>query len=128
MKALFVFTGFIALVLIFWSILARIMGIESFSYIFPLCLVSIGVFFITGFLKNMVEKKRFEDFLRQQRENKDVQRKIENREIDPGDKYGRAKVKATYRPRKAGLNWTGGSVHGAVPKRTDRKEFLSGNR
>ena len=128
MKALFVFTGFIALVLIFWSILARIMGVESFSYVFPLCLVSIGVFFFTGFLKNKAEKKNFEDYLRQQRENKQVQRKMENGEIDPGDTHGRAKVKASYRPRKTGLNWTGASVHGAVPKRKDRKEFLSGNR
>jgi hypothetical protein len=48
--------------------------------------------------------------------------------VEPGDKTGRAKVRAQYRDRNTGVNWTGASVHGAVPHRKPRRKFLSGNR
>jgi DNA-binding protein H-NS len=79
-------------------------------------------------LKNLAEKRKFEEFLENMKRDKDLQEKLKKEKIDPGDKSGRAKIKAFYRERNSGVTWTGASVHGAVPKRNKRRDFLPKNR
>ena len=104
------------------------MDMPSFRISFPLTIISIGLFFGAGILKNRAEKRKFEEFLESKKRDKELQEKLKEEKIDSGDKTGRAKVKAYYKDRKIGLSWTGASVHGAVPKRNKRRGFLPKNR
>ena len=90
--------------------------------------LSIALFFGIGLLKNRAEKRKFEEFLEHVKRDQELQEKIKDEKIDPGDKTGRAKVKAYFKERNSGLSWTGGSVHGTVPKRNKRRTFLPKNR
>ena len=128
MRSLFVFTGLATVAMIFWSTLAYLMGMPSFRVSLPLTIISIILFLGVGLLKNRVEKRRFEEFLEDLKRDQELQEKIKNEKIDPGDKTGRAKVKAYFKERNSGLSWTGGSVHGTVPKRNKRRTFLPKNR
>ena len=99
MRALFILTGFITILLV-----------------------------LVGILKNRHDRKKFKEFLeslkRKQRLNEEPEKEV----AVPGKNPIRSKIRARYRPRKVGLNWTGASVHGAVPRRKDRREFLDGKR
>jgi len=128
MRSLSVFTGLVAVAMIFWSALAYLLGTPSFRVSLPLTIISIVLFLGVGLLKNRVEKRRFEEFLEDMKRDQELQEKIKNEKIDPGDKTGRAKVKAYFKERNSGLSWTGGSVHGTVPKRNKRRSFLPKNR
>jgi hypothetical protein len=128
MRKLFALTGLITIGLIFWTALGYLMDLSSFRLIFPLCIASILAFFITGFLKNRDENRRFREFLASKEEDKEVQKKLKNERVEPGDKTGRAGVKTYFKERNVGVNWTGASVHGAVPQRRKRKTFLPKNR
>ena len=128
MKKLFAITGLIAVGLVFWTALGYLMDMPSFPVILPLCIISIIAFFITGFLKNIEDNRKFREFLESREKDKDIQEKLWNEKIDPGDKTGRAGVKTYFKERNAGVNWTGASVHGAVPQRRKRRTFLSKNR
>jgi len=128
MRSLFVFTGLLTVAMIFWSTLAYLLGMPSFRFAFTLTIISIALFFGIGLLKNRAEKKKFEEFLEHVKRDQELQEKIKDEKIDPGDKTGRAKVKAYFKERNSGLSWTGGSVHGTVPKRNKRRSFLPKNR
>ena len=128
MKNLFALTGLITVAMIFWSTLGFLMDLPSFQTSFPLTIISIVLFFGAGILKNLAEKRKFEEFLESLQRDKDLQEKIKEEKIDPGDKTGRARIKAYYKDRHTGLSWTGASVHGAVPKRNKRRTFLPKNR
>ncbi|MFC2098696.1 hypothetical protein ACFLSP_03015 [Bacteroidota bacterium] len=128
MRRLFVISGLLALGMIFWAALGYLMNLPSFPVVLWLCFTSILVFIGTGFIKNHVEHRRFQEFLEEQRRDKQVQQKLENERIAPGDKTGRAKVKTYFKERNVGVNWTGASVHGAVPHRKKGRSFLSKNR
>jgi hypothetical protein len=128
MRSLFVFSGLIAVVMIFWSTLGYLMDMPSFRISFPLAIMSIVLFFWAGMLKKRAEKRKFEEFLERMKRDRDLQEKLKYEKIDPGDKTGRAKIKAYYKERNSGLSWTGASVHGAVPKRNKRRSFLPKNR
>jgi hypothetical protein len=128
MKNLFALTGLIAVALIFWASLGFLMDMPSFRISFPLSIISIVLFFGAGMLKNRAEKRKFEEFLEGLKQDKVLQDKLKEKKIDPGDKTGRARIKAYYKDRNIGLSWTGASVHGAVPKRNKRRTFLPKNR
>ena len=128
MKSLFVFTGLLTVAMIFWSTLAYLLGMPSLRISLPLTIISIVLFFGAGMLKNRAEKIQFEEFLENKKQDRELQDKIRDEKIDPGDKTGRARVKAYYKERNSGLSWTGASVHGAVPKRNKRRSFLPKNR
>lgn len=128
MKSLFAISGLVAGVMIFWSSWAYLLGMPSLKTIFPLTILSIVFFLGIGLLKNREEKRKFKAFLDDLKNNQELQEKIKNEKIDPGDKTGRAKVKAYFKERNNGLSWTGSSVHGAVPKRNKRRSFLPKNR
>jgi hypothetical protein len=128
MRSLFVFTGLVTIAMIFWTTLGYLLGMPSFRISFPLSIISVVLFLGVGLLKNHAEKRKFEAFLEQMKRDPELQEKIKDERIDPGDKTGRAKVRAYYKERNSGLTWTGGSVHGTVPKRTKRRRFLSKNR
>ena len=128
MRSLFGFTGFLTIVMIFWSVLAYMLGKPSFRVSLPLTIISIIMFLGVGLLKNRVEKRKFEEFLEDLKRDRELQEKLKYEKIDPGDKTGRAKVRAYYKERNSGLSWTGGSVHGTVPKRNKRRSFLPKNR
>jgi hypothetical protein len=128
MRSLFAFTGVVAVAMIFWSALAYLLGMPSFRISLPLTLISIALFLGVGLLKNRDEKRKFEEFLEHVKRDQELQEKIKDEKIDPGDKTGRAKVKAYFKERNIGLSWTGASVHGAVPKRNKRRPFLPKNR
>lgn len=128
MSGLLILSGLVTVAMIFWTSLAYLLGKPSLSTIFPLTIISIVLFLGVGLMKNRVEKKKFEKFLEDMKQNQELQEKIKNEKIDPGDKTGRAKVKAYYKERNIGLSWTGASVHGAVPKRNKRRSFLPKNR
>jgi len=128
MRSLFVFTGLLSAAMIFWSTLAYLLGMPSFRIVFPLTIISIALYFGIGLLKNRAEKRKFEEFLEHVKQDQELQEKIKDEKIDPGDKTGRAKVKAYFKERNSGLSWTGGSVHGTVPKRNKRRIFLPKNR
>lgn len=128
MRSLFVFTGLLSAAMIFWSTLAYLLGMPSFRIVFPLTIISIALYFGIGLLKNRAEKRKFEEFLEHVKQDQELQEKIKDEKIDPGDKTGRAKVKAYFKERNSGLSWTGGSVHGTVPKRNKRRTFLPKNR
>jgi hypothetical protein len=128
MKNLFAFTGLIAVGMIFWATLGYLMDMPTLPIRFTLAFISIVLFFSVGILKNRAEKRKFEEFLELKRRDRDMQEKLKDEKIDPGDKTGRAKVKAYYKERNSGLSWSGGSVHGTVPKRTKRRSFLPKNR
>jgi len=128
MRSLSVFTGLVAVAMIFWSALAYLLGMPSFRVSLPLTIISIVLFLGVGLLKNRVEKRRFEEFLEDMKRDQELQEKIKDEKIDLGDKTGRAKVRAYYKERNSGLSWTGGSVHGTVPKRNKRRSFLPKNR
>jgi hypothetical protein len=91
-------------------------------------MISIILFLAIGVLKNREEKRKFEEYLEELKRDRDLQEKLRSEKIDPGDKTGRAKVKAYFKDRNVGLSWTGASVHGAVPKRNKRRSFLPKNR
>ncbi len=128
MRRLFVLSGLITLALIFWAALGYLMDLPSFRAVLPLCLFSIAIFFVTGFLKNREERQKFREFLASKERDKDVQEKLRNERVEPGDKTGRAGVKTYFKERNVGVNWTGASVHGAVPQRKKRRTFLPKNR
>jgi len=128
MKMLFRFTGLVVVGLIFWTSLGYLLDLPSFPVVLPVCMAGIFVFFTLGFLKNREEKKRFREYLSSLEQDQNVQKKLKNERIDPGDKTGRAGVKTYFREGNTGLNWTGASVHGAVPQRKKRRTFLPKNR
>jgi hypothetical protein len=128
MKSLFVFTGLLSVALIFWATLGYLMDMPSFKYVLPLSIISIILFLGSVLLKNLAEKRKFEAFIESKKRDKELQEKLKNEKVDPGDKTGRAKVKTYFKERNAGLSWTGASVHGAVPKRNKRRSFLPKNR
>ena len=128
MKRLFGITGIIDVGLIFWAAIGYLMDLPSFRAALPLSIAGILVFLAAGILKNRAEQRKFREFIESQKRDKDVQEKLKNEAIEKGDKTGRAGVKAQYRERNTGLNWTGASVHGAVPHRKKRRSFLPKNR
>jgi hypothetical protein len=128
MRTLFNITGLIAVLMIFWAALGYLMDLSSLPLVFPLSIFSILVFLGTGFLKNRAENRKFKEFLESKKGDKKVQEKLQNERIEPGDKTGRAGVKAYFKDRDVGVNWTGASVHGAVPQRKRRRSFLPKNR
>lgn len=128
MKKLFVFSGLVAVAMIFWAVLGYLMDRPSFPLVFPFAIGSVILFFLAGLLKNREEKRKFEVFLDSKKRDMDLQEKLKDERIDPGDKTGRARIKAYYKDRNIGLSWTGASVHGAVPKRNKRRNFLPKNR
>jgi hypothetical protein len=81
-----------------------------------------------GFLKNRDENHKFREFLASKEKDGEVQEKLRNEKIEPGDKTGRSGVKTHFKERNVGVNWTGASVHGAVPHRKKRRTFLPKNR
>lgn len=127
MRLLFILTGFVALGMIFWSALGFLMGLPSFPGTLPFSLLAVLLFLGTGFLKNSLERRKFKDFLESNERDPEVQSKLKKERVEPGDKTGRARVKAEYKDRNTGVNWTGASVHGAVPHRKKRRTFLSRN-
>jgi hypothetical protein len=114
--------------MILWATLGYLLDMPSFQFVFPLTILGIFLFLGVGILKNHVEKRKFEEFLEELKRDQDLQEKLKAEKIDPGDKTGRAKVKAYFKERNIGLSWTGASVHGAVPKRNKRRSFLPKNR
>ena len=128
MRSLFVFTGLVTVAMIFWATLGYLLGMPSFRISFPLTIISVVLFLGIGLLKTYAERRKFEAFLEHMKRDPELQEKIKDERIDPGDKTGRAKVRAYYKERNSGLTWTGGSVHGTVPKRTKRRRFLPKNR
>ena len=127
-RSLFIFTGLGMVAMIFWSALAYLMAMPSLRVSLLLTTISMVLFLGTGLLKNLAEKRKFEAFLEYLKRDKNLQEKLKNEKIDPWDKTGRAKIKAYYRERYSGVTWTGASVHGAVPKRNKRRDFLPRNR
>ena len=127
-RILFTSTGILTIGMIFWAALGYLMDLASFNVILPLCCASILAFMGTGFLKNYFERRKFRELIESKKQDRKLQEKIRNERIYMGDKTGRAKVKVEYRARNAGLNWTGASVHGAVPQRKKRRSFLPRNR
>jgi hypothetical protein len=125
---LFALTGLVTVAMIFWSALAYLLGMPSFRLSFPLTILSIVLFFGVGLLRNRTEKRKFKAYLEHLKQDPELQEKIKDEKIHPGDKTGRARVKAHYPERNSGLSWTGASVHGAVPKRNKRRDFLPKNR
>lgn len=128
MRGLLILSGLLTVAMIFWSSLAYLLGKPSFSIILPLTIINIILFLGVGLLKNRAEKRKFEEFLEELKRDRQLQEKIKDEKIDPGDKTGRAKVRAYYKERNSGLSWTGGSVHGTSPKRNKRRSFLPKNR
>jgi hypothetical protein len=128
MKLLFRICGLLTLGLIFWAALAYLMDKPSFSYVRWLLLASILFYLIAGILKNRSEKRAFQEFLLEKQRDKKVQEKLQDERIEPGDKTGRAGVKAKYRDRNSGVDWMPANVHGAVPARKKRRSFLPKNR
>jgi hypothetical protein len=128
LKRLFTITGLMAVALLFWTVLAFLMDFSSFRLSLICTLGGILLFLATGILKNRTEHRNFQKFLDSQRKDKAIQEKLKNERIGPVNKSGRAKVKAVYKERNMGLNWTGASVHGAVPHRKKRRSFLPKNR
>ncbi len=128
MRGLLILSGLVTVAMIFWSSMAYLLGMPSFRTLLPLSILSIVLFLGVGLMKNRVEKRNFEKFLEDLKQNRDLQEKIKNEKIDSGDKTGRAKVKAYYKERNSGLTWMGANVHGAVPKRNKRRSFLPKNR
>jgi hypothetical protein len=126
-RMLFVLSGMLAVGLIFWAALAYLMDLPSFPLAMPLCIAGIVLFLVTGSMKNLEEKRRFREFLESRKRDPEVQENLRSEKVEAGDKTGRAGVKARYRERNTGLNWTGASVHGAVPQRKKRRGFLSKN-
>lgn len=114
--------------MIFWAAVGYLLASPSFRVALPLAIFAVLAFLATGFLKNRAEHRDFRDFIESQKRDKSVQEKLKDEAIYPGDKAGRAKVRSKYRDRNTGLNWTGASVHGAVPHRKKRRDFLSKNR
>jgi hypothetical protein len=128
MRMLFTLTGLMALGLIFWAGLGYLMDLDTFPLALTLAITGILAFLVIGVLKNQAEQRRFREFLESQNRDREVQEKRKNESVRPGDRTGRAKVKAEYRERNTGVNWTGASVHGATPHRKQRRTFLSKNR
>jgi hypothetical protein len=128
MRILFTLTGLLALGIIFWAVLGYLMDLPSFSVSFPLCIIFIGMFFLAGVLKNREERRKFREFLESRKRDNALQERLKDERIEPGDKTGRTKVKTYFRDRNVGVNWTGASVHGAVPHRKKRRTFLPKNR
>jgi hypothetical protein len=128
MRPVFVLAGLLALALIFWTVLGYLLGLPSFRLVFPLSIGGIVLFFVTGYLKNREERRKFEEYLESRKRDPEVQEKIRNGELESGDKIGYAKSWGHYRDRNTGVNWTGASVHGAVPHRRPRRNFLPGFR
>jgi hypothetical protein len=128
MKSLFAFTGLVTAAMVLWSILGYLMDMSSFPVVFSLTLISTFGFLAVGVMKNRAEKRKFKEYLEELKRDRDLQEKLKSEKIDPGDKTGRAKVKAYFKDRNIGLSWTGASVHGAVPKRNKRRSFLPKNR
>jgi len=128
MRTLFNITGILTIGMIFWAALGYLMDLSSFSLILPLCCASILLYFGIGFLKNYIERRKFREFIESQKQDPELQDKIKKERIATEDKTGRANTKIYYKDRNTGLNWTGASVHGAVPHRKKRRTFLPKNR
>ena len=128
MRTLFNSTQIIAIGLIFWAALGYLMNLPSFPVVLPLSITSIAISLAAGFLKNHQERRKFKEFLESKKRDSELQEKRKDEQLEPGDKTGRSKVKAYFKERNVGLNWTGASVHGAVPQRKKRRSFLPKNR
>ena len=101
MRSLLVFTGFVTVAMIFWSTLAYLMGMPTFRISFPLTIISIVVFLGVGILRNRAEKRKFQEYIEHLKRDQGLQDKIREEKIDPGDKTGRAKIKAYYKERNS---------------------------
>ncbi len=128
MRKLFIIAGIVAIGMIFWVSLGYLMDLSSFRVVLWICIFSIVLFFLTGFIKNYIEHKKFKEFIKEQKNSKEVQEKLQNERIETGDKTGRAKVKATYREQNSGVDWLAANVHGAVAHRKKKRPFLPKNR
>ena len=121
--------------LIFWAALGYLMDWPSFRIIRWVCLGSIGLYFLTGILKNLAERKEFQRFLEEQREDRDVQEKLQKeRSVRAGSGGGKGLtggkrgVESAFKDKKTGIDWMPANVHGSVPARKKRRSFLSKNR
>jgi hypothetical protein len=128
MRIIFILSGMLAIVLIFWAALGCLLDLPSFPLVLPLSIAGIVLFLLAGFLKNLDERRRFSEFLESKKRDPEVQAMLSKEKVEAGDKTGRAKVKAYFREGNAGVNWTGASVHGAVPQRKLKRIFLPKNR
>lgn len=69
----------------------------SFWIVLPVTIVVIAGFFLTGFLKNLDEKRKFRDFLDSQERDPDVQKKLKDERIETGKNTGRPAIKTHFK-------------------------------
>ena len=127
MRIALVINGIIAVFLVFAAFLTFMMDYPSLRFFMPAAVSSVVLLLALAVYNNYLQNKKFRRFIQHNKENKELQEKLQQSRLSYKDKTGRAKVPGKYTTRKIGNVWTGNNLHGAVPNRQDRRKFLTGN-
>lgn len=95
-------------------------------YALPVNIILFVILLASAIYNNYLENKKFRQFL--------VDVKQDRAFINGNDRPSKAPDEKSrlnsgeyshYKTRKSGLSWSAGTVHGAVPKRGEKRKFLS---
>ena len=105
------------------SFVAFMMDWEIARYAVPVNVFIFVLLLAAAVYNNYLKNKKFREFLLKAKQDKVLKN-------EPGRAPAhKSRVKtgeySHFKSRRTGLTWTGGTVHGAVPKRGVKKKFLS---
>ncbi len=105
------------------SFVGYMMDWKIISFAIPFNIFLFFLLLFSALYNNYLENKKFRQFLQKAKHDQ----ALKNEHERPTAHKSRVKRGefSHHRTRKIGLTWTAGTVHGAVPKRTDRRTFLS---
>lgn len=124
MKLTLITSGIVAGILVFATLLSWILGYPALRWFFPSALIALALFLGTATWRNIAEERQFREFIWSKKADRELQELIEQEKLSYKDETGRAKVRGAYTTRKIGNEWTGNNLHGAVPRRKDKRQFL----
>jgi hypothetical protein len=105
------------------SFTGYMMDLGFTRYAIPVNIAVFVMLLASALYNNYLENKKFRQFLLKAKQDQVLQNETsrpsaEKPTMRPGE-Y------THYKTRKTGLSWTAGTVHGAVPKRGEKRTFLS---
>ena len=123
MRSLVRIIAVIMIIAVMISFVGYMMGWEIIDYAVPVNVFIFVVLLASAIYNKHLENKKFRQFL--QKIKQDQVLKKENKRATATPSRVMTGNSSQFKARKIGLNWTGGTVHGAVPKRGNRRSFLS---
>ena len=123
MRALARIIAVIMIIAIIISFVGYMMDWKKIDYAVPVNVFIFILLLASAIYNKHLENKKFRKFLQKVKQEQ-ILKNENQRETAHSSRVKTGNYFQT-RSRKIGLIWTGGTVHGAVPKRRERRIFLS---